>query len=381
MAFTAAQAQPTKQTFHWQNEDREYYTFVPDSYDDGADTLPVMVFLHGFDGGIDTYIADIDFQQAADRFHWMIVLPEALSASIEFMGMSVPAGKAWNSGIVMTVMGSSFSPNNDVDDAGFLLALVDSLGISYRLHPDSLFFAGFSMGAFMAHRMAIEHGDRINGVAAASGLIPLCFADSIPIHPISILHIHGTADNIIAPDGTASPIPGMGQMTLGLSVDSTVNYWRRHNHCDGTPTVATYADIEDDGLLFTLHTYANGTDSTRVALLSVDGGQHKWYEEGHDVQYLTAIHDFFTKSNSYSLLGIDLPKRHSSLSVFPNPADDSIVVDSPIPSHLFIHSVDGRTLAVHQLLTGRNMLDISSLHAGIYLLHSTSGQQATLIIR
>lgn len=380
LSSVLSQAQPTKQTFLWQGQEREYYAYVPTTYDGGSDLLPVMVFLHGFDGGIDAYNNSIDFQQAANQFHWMIILPQALSAHVEVLGMNIPVGSAWNSGIVMTVMGNSFTPNSDVDDTGFLLALVDSLETVYSLDSDSLFFTGFSMGAFMTYRMAIEHADRINGVAAASGLIPLCFANSTPSQHLNVLHIHGTEDNMIRPDGTASPIPGMGEMTLGLSVDSTIAYWRRVNQCNLAAVANTYADTEDDGMLFTLYTYGSNIDSTRVALLSVEGGKHKWYEEGHDVQYLTVIHDFFTNSHSYSFTGIDEHSCRHRLIIYPNPADNTITVESPHNTRLFIHNACGRIMAIMPLSAGHNVLNVSELPAGFYLLHTANNQTYPLII-
>ena len=375
-------AQQPKQTFQWQGEDREYYIYVPESYDGDNDQLPVLVFLHGFDGGIDSYNSSINFQQAADQFHWMIVLPQAMTAHYDIGGfISMPIGSTWNSGIEMTIMGNPFVPNSDVDDAGFLLALVDELGTSYTLDSDSLFFTGFSMGAFMTHRMAIEHPDRINAVAAASGLIPLCYAESTPSEHISVLHIHGTNDNTINPDGTASPIPGMGQMTLGLSVDATIDFWRTANQCDMDAVTNTYADTENDGMSFSISTYKNSTDNTRVALLTVDGGEHKWYEEGHDVQYLNVIHDFFTNHNSYIFTGIDESSSSPELSIYPNPAYNTITVESPSNTQLFIHSADGRVIATKPLSGGNNLIDISSYSAGLYLLRTIDGQSSSLIIK
>ena len=374
-------AQQPKQTFQWQGNDREYYTYVPTSYDN-ENGMPVMVFLHGFDGGIDSYNSSINFQQAADQFHWMIVLPQAMTAHYDIGGfISMPIGSTWNSGIEMTIMGNPFVPNSDVDDAGFLLALVDELGTSYTLDSDSLFFTGFSMGAFMTHRMAIEHPDRINAVAAASGLIPLCYAGSTPSEHISVLHIHGTNDNTINPDGTASPIPGMGQMTLGLSVDATIDFWRTTNQCDMDAVTNTYANTENDGMSFSISTYKNSTDNTRVALLTVDGGEHKWYEEGHDVQYLNVIHDFFTNHNSYIFTGIDESSSSPELSIYPNPAYNTITVESPSNTQLFIHSADGRMIATKPLSGGNNLIDISSYSAGLYLLRTIDGQSSSLIIK
>lgn len=375
-------AQQPKQTFQWQGKDREYYTYVPASYNSENDRLPIMVFLHGFDGGIDTYNSSINFQQAADQFHWMIVLPQAMTAQYQlFGGISIPVGSVWNSGIEMTIMGSPFVPNSDVDDSGFLLALVDELGTSYSLDTDSLFFTGFSMGAFMTHRMAIEHPDRINAVATASGLVPVCFAETTPSQHISILHIHGNNDNVVHTDGTASPIPGMGEMTLGLSVENTIEYWRNANQCNLDAETITYADTENDGILFTLNTYASSSDDTRVAFLSVNGGEHKWYEDGHDVQYLTVVHDFFTRSNSYLFTGIEESTDLPSLTVFPNPAYSTITVESPSSTQLFIHSADGRLVATQQISEGNNAIDISNYASGLYMLRTTDGHTTTLVVR
>ena len=381
MAFTLwSNAQPPKQTFPWQGQDREYYAYVPASYN-SSDRLPVMVFLHGFDGGIDSYSSSINFQQAADQFHWMIVLPQALAAQYSMWGMSVPVGNTWNSGIEMTIMGSPFVPNSDVDDAGFLLALVDYLGNEYTLNTDSLFFAGFSMGAFMTHRMAIEHSDRIRAVAAASGLIPVCYAESTPAQHISIMHIHGTADSTVKPDGTASPIPLMGEMTLGLSVDATIDYWRNANQCGAEAETITYPDTENDGMLFSQETYTNTTDNTRVAHVTVNGGGHQWYEDGHDVQYLTLIHDFFTGHNSYIPTDINESSSIQDLTIYPNPAYNTIIVESPSNTQLFIHSTDGCMIATRPLSGGNNVIDISSFSAGLYLLRTTDGQSSSLIVK
>ena len=280
----------------------------------------------------------------------------------------------------MTIMGSPFVPNSDVDDSGFLLALVDEIGTTYNLNPDSLFFTGFSMGAFMTHRMAIEHPDRINAVATASGLVPVCFADSTPSQHISVLHIHGNNDNVVHTDGTASPIPGMGEMTLGLSVENTIEYWRNANQCNLDAGTITYADTENDGMMFSLNTYTSSTDDTRVAFLNVDGGEHKWYENGHDVQYLTVVHDFFTRSNSYIFTGIGETSIQATLTVYPSPANSAITIESANNTQLFIHSADGRVIATQSISEGANTIDISSYAAGIYLLRTTDGQVANVVV-
>ena len=81
----------------------------------------------------------------------MIVIPQAINEG---------NGTMWNAALMPS----------DIDDSGFLMALLDSLAVQYPVNQDSIFFTGFSMGGFMSHRMAIEHGDRIN---AAFHIVPL----------------------------------------------------------------------------------------------------------------------------------------------------------------------------------------------------------------
>ena len=228
---------------------------------------------------------------------------------------------------------------------------------------------------------AIEHPDRINAIATASGLVPVCFAETTPSQHISVMHIHGNNDDVVHTDGTASPIPGMGEMTLGLSVENTIEYWRNANQCDIEAVTNNYADTENDGMLFTLNTYSSSNDDTRVAFLNVDGGEHKWYEEGHDIQYLTVIHDFFTRSNSYIFTGIGENDIQSTLRVYPNPAYSTVTIESPNSTQLFIHSADGRTIANQKITEGVNTIDISSYAAGVYLLRTSDGQTSTVVVK
>ena len=137
------------QHFTWQNVQREYLVRTPANHDG---LLPVMFFLHGLGDNITRCDQEFNFGQIAEDFGWAIVVPQARN-----LGM----GTMWNVGMT----------NSDVDDAGFLLALLDSLTAQYQLDPDSVFFTGFSMGGFLTHRMAIEHGDRLPACAPAGGLV------------------------------------------------------------------------------------------------------------------------------------------------------------------------------------------------------------------
>ena len=170
------------QHFTWQGVEREYLVRTPTQHDG---PLPVLFFLHGLYGQIVPYDQDFNFSQMAEEFGWAIIVPQALD-----LGM----GTMWNVGMT----------DSDVDDSGFLMALLDSLMLQYHLDPDSIFFTGFSMGGFMTYRMAIEHGDRITACAPVSGLISNALSSVTPVAPVRMLHIHGTDDYIVGYNGYSS---------------------------------------------------------------------------------------------------------------------------------------------------------------------------------
>ncbi len=139
------------QTFEWQGKQRQYLIKSPAGQ---TGSLPVLYFLHGLGDNITRLDNEFHFQQIADRFGWIVVVPQALNEGY---------GTMWNAGLM----------NSGTDDAGFLLALLDTLAARGSANLDSVFFTGFSMGGFMTHRMAIEHGDRITACAPVSGLITM----------------------------------------------------------------------------------------------------------------------------------------------------------------------------------------------------------------
>ena len=123
------------QNFEWQNVQRQYLVKTPENYE----SLPVLFFLHGLGDNITRLDNEFHFQQIADNFNWMIVVPQALNEGY---------GSMWNAGLTAST----------TNDSGFLMALLDSLAVQYPVNQDSIFFTGFSMGGFMSHRMAIGRG-------------------------------------------------------------------------------------------------------------------------------------------------------------------------------------------------------------------------------
>lgn len=323
------------QNFEWQNVQREYLVRTPENYE----SLPVMFFLHGLGDNITRLDNEFHFQQIADNFNWMVVIPQAINEG---------NGSMWNAALM----------NSTIDDSGFLMALLDSLAVQYPINQDSVFFTGFSMGGFMSHRMAIEHGDRINAAAPVSGLITYAIANQAAVAPVRMLHIHGTNDNVVGYDGYSQYFGS----NLGLGVDAILDYWKNANGCTDAPVIDTLPDTHNNGLRFVEYIYS-GTKELRF--LKAIGGTHSWYRNAnqHDIDYITYIHDFFTGKLSYD-------KVHNpttgSLNVYPNPTNGKIKIELDSPTTIEVIDIKGNTILYKQFDAGIANLDLQGVENGIY---------------
>jgi len=338
------------QTFLWQNVQRQYLLRMPEQHDG---TPPVVFFLHGLGDNITRCDNEFNFQGIADQYGWAMIVPQARN-----LGM----GNMWNVGMT----------NSTVDDAGFLLALLDSLTAANQLDPDSVFFTGFSMGGFMTHKMAIEHGDRITACAPVSGLIMAQLANQTPVAPVRMLHIHGTTDNVVGYNGYSAAFGS----TLGLSVPSILQYWQTANGCSGDPTIDTLPDIKNDGLRFVRHVYDCGTD---LQHLEVIGGTHTWYDDQYDVSYMAYIHDFFVGAGGEAM-GVSDHSAHV-LRVWPNPGNGIFQIEVQEDMTVEVVDMQGRVLASRQLSSGTDTLDLRHLPQGMYLLTREGREVAKLMLR
>ena len=346
------------QHFTWQGVQRDYLVRIPANHDG---TLPVLFFLHGLGDNITNYNQELNFGQIAEEFGWAIVVPQARN-----LGM----GNMWNVGMT----------NSDVDDAGFLMALLDSLTVQYQLDPDSVFFTGFSMGGFMTHRMAIEHGDRITACAPVSGLIYTAQASLTPVAPVRMLHIHGTSDNVVGYNGYSSAFG----MNLGLGVDAILDYWQNANGCSGEPAIDTLPDLKNDGLRFIRYTYNCGTD---LQFLKVVGGTHNWYNSTqHDVGYKEAIYEFFTGHN----LPSSIPDRKTGqLRVWPNPTNGILNIQMPDSDSqangIQVYDVYGKLVDVvvganNDSPTQTAQIDLSRYTDGVYFVQEGDGAVTKVVV-
>lgn len=212
MAFaTSAAALPgvsvnDPHVFVHDGEERTYFLHVPDGIRPGA---PLVVVLHGLGGRAEKLRYGTEMNALADAHGFAVVYPQGLDYK--------PTSSHWNAGF-------DFS---DVDDLGFLTALVAQLDTRHQLSPAKSFAVGISNGGYMAYHMACHAPEVFAGIAVIAGTMAGGdWGDCDPREPTAVLHIHGTEDPMIRWEGARHWMSG-GQSTP--PVREIVEFWRtRH---------------------------------------------------------------------------------------------------------------------------------------------------------
>lgn len=238
---------------------RTYAILVPASYT-GEQPAPLVLALHGGNGTARKmeYLTQLD--PIAQREGFILVYPEGVD-------------RQWNDG-----RNARFGrPRNlDVDDVGFIAALIDQLTSEFNIDPHRVYATGVSNGAMMCHRLACELAGRFAALAPVIGAMPEpLHATCDPSDPVPMIMFNGTKDRLVPWDG--GYVVGRPKWGSVISVPDTVQYWVNHNQCNPNPEVVPMPDTNSyDGTLVYRETYSGGQSGAEVILYHIEGGGHTW---------------------------------------------------------------------------------------------------------
>ena len=215
-----ASARVERGSMRFDGRQRTWRLYVPASLP-LDEPIPLVIGLHGGLGSGEQFAESTRFDAQAEDGRFLAVYPDG--AARPLLGI-----RTWNGGRCC-----GFAVERNIDDVGFIAALIDDLEATFRIDPQRIYAVGHSNGGIMAHRLACELPNRIAaiGVVAAS-LEVACEPDQ----PVSLLSIHGDAD-------TSHPLEGgEGADSLAgvafTSVQESLDTWIALNRCDPTPSVA-----------------------------------------------------------------------------------------------------------------------------------------------
>jgi poly(3-hydroxybutyrate) depolymerase len=167
------------------------------------------------------------------------------------------------------------------DDPGFLRQLIGNLTTQYNVNPKQVFVAGFSSGAQMAHRVAVELSDLVAAVVIGSGTIvgqldpPPITMPGPAVAPVSIQEWHGTADTTIPPCNNGTT--GYSGIAFYLAtVDDSFNYWTQQNGCTSFQNQQPLCKNEAPNQGTTGNDATGCVGNTEVQFIWEEGLGHAW---------------------------------------------------------------------------------------------------------
>jgi polyhydroxybutyrate depolymerase len=232
---------------------RTYTLHVPSSLNGGA-PAPLVLVLHGGGGAGPSTERMTGFSDLADRRGFIAVYPNGVD-------------RRWNDA-------RGEVARQDVDDVGFLTALVEHLRRTLPIDARRVYASGISNGAMMSYRLACERSEIFAAIAPVAGAMPEPLGPRCsPSRPVSLVAISGTEDPLVLWGG--GPVARRRGRTM--SVPDSISLWTRLNGCAAPATVTQEPDRDPaDGTRVRRETYEPCHEGASVVLYAVEGGGHSW---------------------------------------------------------------------------------------------------------
>ena len=237
---------------------RSYLVWTPPALPAGA---PVLLVLHGslMDGPQMRRMLGPRFERLAHRHGAVVVYPTGFEGH-------------FNEGR----LAATYSARTlDIDDVGFVRAIVDALAAGQGIDRRRIYAFGYSNGGAMALRLVTQVPELVTGAIANSALVPTADNLGWPLAPqgaasaARVVLLAGTRDAIVPYDGGAVTIFGFGNRGTVLSAPASARWLATRAGLAAEPdstsqqTVGALAVQQQDWGL-----------PSRIRLVTVLGGGH-----------------------------------------------------------------------------------------------------------
>jgi polyhydroxybutyrate depolymerase len=257
--------------------------------------LPIIIYLRGTGAHITESLParyDIPFASLPGLEPALIVHPQGADRTWDAMPSQIDTWRR-----------PSGLDGEQVDDVGFLRALIAELVSHEKGDPTRVYVVGVSAGGYMIPRVACELGDSVTAVAdVIATALQSQLANCANTRPTPFLLLASTTDPVIQYGGRR------GDEETGLaSAIETVSFFARHNGC-ASRTEEPLPHLEPNvPSTATLIRYSGCTHAADVLFYRVDGSGHSvpskampepgsWEENGarnRDFDTAQAVWSFF----------------------------------------------------------------------------------------
>jgi len=276
----------SKQSVIYDGRTRSYILHIPSFYNDST-PFPLVIALHGGGGNSKSMMDKTGFNDLADEKGFIVVYPDGTG---RFKNRLL----TWNAEHCC-----GYALDNNVDDVGFIRALIEKLQNNFNIDSKRIYVTGHSNGGMMTYRLGGELSDKIAAIAPVAGTIggkesenASLYVIPEPTNSVSVIALHGKLDESVLYDG------GHGNNTrnnrIDLSVNESISFWVEHNECITTPN----RNISDSGNIV-IDYFLDGENESEVALVTVMNGGHGWFgsdkdsTENQEINATEIIWEFF----------------------------------------------------------------------------------------
>ncbi len=227
--------------------DRATFVTLPAGYSKGV-AAPLLIDLHGYISNSLTHEKFAKMDIAAQKRGVIYAAPDGLKDSQGF--------EFWNASNACCNFNS-----NPVDDVAFIQSLIDEISSKASVDPRRIYVFGHSNGHFMTYKFACSNPQTVAAIAGLAGAMDSDPASCGARTPVSVLHIHGTADATINYSGGSI----FGDAYTGAQ--ESAKRWAAIDKCSLTPKI---------GPAFDLVTSIQGLETTPTVYSCPGAGVELW---------------------------------------------------------------------------------------------------------
>ena len=266
--------------------DRTYLYYAPANLPRNA---PLLFALHPTNGDATAMRSATvyEFESLADQNGFIVVYPQGIANS-------------WND---CSKTATTSARTQKIDDVGFIRALIAKFHTDYGINTSRAFSMGWSGGASMSYRFALEIPDEITAIAAIGSSLPTednfdCRASG---KPIPVLIMNGTGDPLLPCNGGFASVIGTVR-----SAQATAEYFTKLNGQTSPPKTTRLPHQDPSDPTSADRTIWNDAGKPEVVLVTINEGGHvipqpkivfrsQWGRTNKDLNGLVEIWEFFAR--------------------------------------------------------------------------------------
>ena len=217
-----------------------------------VENSPLIIMLHGYGNSASSFRSTTGFEKdATSQGYTAAWVSGSKNPKVR---TSLPE---WNSGLGY----------NNNDDVGFLVSVVEYFQTNYNTSKEKVFAIGFSNGAFMTHRLALEASDVFAGVVSVAGKMPkYVWENKTKKCNINVFQITGEKDNVVP-----KKLDNSVATAIDPAIEDVIEYYVQANGLE----IKEEVKIGNS----TLEKYKSNSSDKKIFHLLVDEGYHSWPTE------------------------------------------------------------------------------------------------------